>query len=139
MPIIPLADPKVIKRLKELNPHFMPEWDNKKGIWNIMHRETGKRPYIVMSVRNRDGGYRPVDERTYRHLRFLLWINNGNIVQYMRDAIYNENEIRYKRLLDDEDVYKEMGKDIYPMVRDLVRAGNSSHSGKPPISQGADL
>jgi hypothetical protein len=135
----PLADPKAVKRLKELNIHFEPEWDKRRNRWNIMHRVLGKRPYIVMTVKNNDGSYRPIDNRTYSHLRFLLWINNGNIVEYMRRQIYEENERRYRNLREADENNREIGKDIQPMVRDLVRAGNSSHSGKPPISQGADI
>lgn len=69
-------DPAFLREMEEVfkydDREFAVWWDNKNERWAIFVRE-GERTKRVLTVRNEDGSYRPLDSRTIVKLRKMFF------------------------------------------------------------------
>lgn len=121
--------PECERRLRGIDTRLYTRWNDRHSHLEVWFRPEGRAPYMVMAVQNDDGSFRPVDERTYSHLRKLMWINR-NIVQYIRDQINDDQRAEEQRELREleENVY--MGRQIWPAFEALNRITGNSHTYK---------
>lgn len=138
----PQLDINVVKRLKQINPRLSTQWNIKRNRWDILFTPCGRTPYILMSVGDWSGRYRPIDNRDFNHLRWLFWIHNnhGGLKHYLARQldIDEENEEKVERAIEDKfrQISKEARRPIQMLGRQL---GVLSGKAKIPTIQGANI
>jgi len=131
-----LPDSSVCRKLKEINPHFFPEWDRKRNRWKIMSQAVGHPPKFVTLIRGNKGEYIPIDERTYLRLRKILWYNR-KLNEYVHDLLKAEKRMNESKDKSEYDKYKEIAKELRRPVQMLSRQlGITSGKAKIPYSCG---
>ena len=119
MPVCPHLDKSIKKKLHAINPHFEIRWNGHYEKWDIWHKDLYGIPYIVLRTSI-------IDSRTYQQLRYAMWISN-HIKYHLNKSDAKYEELKEKKLKDEEDKFNEMGKEVAPLLRSLHNAGKSSH------------
>ena len=119
MPVAPHISKSVQKRLQKLNPHFSARWNGWYEKWDIWFNDTIKTPYIVLRTPSIDGD-------TFKQLQYAMWVSQ-HIRYHCEKGLAKSEEMKQKKLRDEEDLYKEMGKEAAPLLRTIANAGTASH------------
>ena len=117
-------------RLHDISPNFDFRWDNINSYWTIIQHKVGY-DWVVSSVSDRRGIYRPIDGRTLEELRFGLMVaSHGGYKEWAkkhRQATIDTRE-RNDKYQDEENL--QMGKEVAPLLASLADAGTTSIHGK---------
>jgi len=119
MPVAPYLSGSVNKRLRKMNPNLSARWNSHYEKWDIWFNDTIKIPYIVLRTTS-------IDESTYKQLYYILWICQ-HLKYHITKGLNQSEEIRAKKLKDEEDMFYQLGKEAAPLLRTLADAGKSSH------------
>ena len=135
----PVLNGQIVREIKKINPLFYVQWNHFKGIWEIWGRTPLGQKYLLMGIKNKDGSYRPIDNRTYSWLRYLMWYNN-DIKYNLQKTIDDDETLRERN--DERDKYFHfcMGEELYrPMWRFMRETGQVAGKTKIPVIQGMDF
>lgn len=116
----PRLNPDVKRRLREIDPHLNAEWDTKRDRWNIMYEPLGRPPYIILSVKNEDGSYRPIDGRTYQAIRESIAFSN-DLIRNMRDMLEQDRMGQIRLDEKEKQRYREIAYEFRRPIQMLGR------------------
>lgn len=112
----------VARRLREIDPYFVAKFNTKRQLFEIWRELPNHPPNLLMSVKNDDGSFRPIDQRTYAHLRWVVWFNQDtrrnlrklawDEVLKKRKASENEDDFYYNRALEDRRVMQMASREL---------------------------
>ena len=119
MPVVPYLPKSVNKKLCKLNPHFSARWNSYYEKWDIWFNDTIKMPYIVLRTPY-------IDANTYKQLQYAMWISQ-HIKYHITKGLDQSEGIKAKKLKNEEDTFRQLGKEAAPLLRTLTDAGRSSH------------
>lgn len=129
----------VARRLREIDPYFVAKFNDKRQLFEIWRELPNHPPNLLMTVKNDDGSFRPVDNRTYRHLRWVVWFNQDTRrnmkklawedVLKKRKAREDEDDFYYHKALEDRRVIQMASREL----------GYTSGKSKIPTVQGVDI
>jgi len=124
------------QKLKSIDSALVPKWNPKRNYWEIWYESVGRKPYIIDSVADQDGGYLPIDERTYERLRKATWYNR-KIMQHLKDIIYSDELAERRKEAQELDDYRMMARELRRTVQMMDRdLGLASGKSKIPYSPG---
>lgn len=132
----PPLDKKIIRRLKQIDKHFNIKWDHRRNRWLIIYHAEGRRPTILMAVRDENGKSIPIDGRTFDKLRKLKWYNN-RLFYYMKEMEEADRKVKESKEKSDQDYYRQVGLAMRRPIQMLARQmGVLSGKSKIPYSPG---
>jgi hypothetical protein len=123
------------QRLRTIHPRLYKRWNRKCENWEIWFHREGMSDYQVMRVQEESGAFRPIDNRTYNHLRYLLWFNR-NVRKNLRAIIDQDNEKRAKRERKFEDDMYDRGVENFPVFNKMYRELGYGGKSRRPVAQG---
>lgn len=118
------------RKLKQIDRRLYTRWHDNWENLAVWYRPEGRAPYMIMRVCNDDNSFRPVDQRTYDHIRYLFWINR-HIMQFMRDQSYRDEIDATRKDVDAYNKAEQFGREIYPAFDAFQRAHGQSYTAKP--------
>jgi len=139
MPIDPIPSPDAVKRIKQYYPRAYPKWNRRYNRWDIVDKHMDGFDIILMAVRNDDGSYRPLDNRTYSQLRFMRWFNNKphRMKRMLWDMVQDDQAKEIKAQKDQKNTIRDMAQEIAPLLRQMARdSGFSAYSKPVPYGRG---
>ncbi len=118
--------PYIRRRLKGINSTLDFRWDKIYKRWNLVHEKLGSIPYIETTICNKDGSYRPIDERVFNQLKYDMWWSEH--IKYHATKMDLEAGYERERIEKRHDgEIRDVAKELAPLVATIGDAHGSSH------------
>jgi len=105
------------KRLKEIDPRLKAEWNLDKWIITRDGKDYKRSPQYIMTVRNKDNSFRPLDQRTLKALRKCDTHRYPRVKDFVKE-IDDYNEAKEK---EKERKFNDMSSQIAEESRQAIR------------------
>lgn len=130
----------VARRLREIDPYFVAKFNVKRQLFEIWRELPNHKPDLLMIVKNNDGSFRPIDNRTYSHLRYVVWFNQDTM-RNLRKAIWDDTlRKRAAREAEDQFYFDRALEDRRVMQMASRELGYTSGKSRiPTIQAGMDI
>ena len=139
MSIDPIPRPDDIRRIKQYYPRAYPRWNRRYGRWDVVDKHVHGFETTLMAVRNDDGTYRQLDNRTFSQLRFMRWFNSKphRMKCMLWDMVREEEEDEIKVQKEHKNTIRDIASEISPLLRQMARdSGYSAYSKPVPYGRG---
>jgi len=137
--IIPSIPDGFKRRLREIKQSYGVRFNRKVGHWEITDKTKYGREYVLTSVCNDNGTYRPLCGGLIDEIKRILW-KNTQLRKMLLEGIEQgkRNEASRERQFSDDSY--QLGKDLYRPMQMMARdLGYDSGKSRIPTIQGADL
>ena len=105
------------KRLAEIDPRLKVEWNSDHWIITREGKDYKRSPQYIMTVRNKDGSFRPLDQRTLDALRKCDSHRYPSVKDFVKEIDdYNEKKEKEKERAF-EDASHQIAEDAHQAVR----------------------
>lgn len=131
-------DTTFVKRLKEIDEFLNVGWNHLQDRWQIVRDDRrfrylgnfeGKpllaswtKLYLVFTVQNDDGSYRPLDQRSIDKLHQIDMQNKCRTSEFMRQLELEEDEYKEKQSRRQSEQIEELTKENFHQIQDGIEA-----------------
>jgi DNA-binding transcriptional MerR regulator len=98
MALDPVPCKTFVKDLRRLDPLLELEWDRVLELWCIYYNAPDGNRFKLIEVKNEDGSYRPLDERTINLIKMCDWSRRiGTPLEFVKKNLNAREEAKQKQ------------------------------------------